>query len=267
MTVRIGTAGWAIPRPVASQFPATGSILERYAGVFTAVEINSSFYRPHRRETYERWAASTPAGFSFAVKLPRTITHEARLGPCDAPLTRFLDEIAGLGGKLGPVLIQLPPSLRFEAAGEQFIRRWGERHPGPTTIEPRHPSWFEPEVDERLAQCRIARVAADPAVVPSASEPGGWQGLTYLRLHGSPVMYASPYDDAALETAAARLAASPGEAWCMFDNTRSGAAAADALRLLARRRAGNLASTPLETTADHASLRPRILGAIDERPD
>ncbi len=267
MTVRIGTAGWAIPRPVAPRLPAEGSILERYARVFTAVEINSSFYRPHRRETYVRWAASTPPGFSFSVKLPRTITHEARLAACDAPLTRFLDEVTGLGDKLGPILVQLPPSLRFEAAGEDFITRWRERHPGPTAIEPRHPSWFEPDVDELLAQSRIARVAADPAVVPSAAEPGGWAGLTYLRLHGSPVMYASPYGEAALEIVAERLAARSGEAWCMFDNTRSGAAAADALALLGRIHAGNLTSTPLETSADHASLPPRILGAIDERPD
>ncbi|UTP41036.1 DUF72 domain-containing protein [Phenylobacterium sp. LH3H17] len=267
MTVRIGTAGWAIPRPVAPGFPAAGSILARYAQVFTAVEINSSFFRSHRRETYERWAASTPPGFSFSVKLPRTITHEARLEPCEGPLARFLNEVAGLGGKLGPILIQLPPSLRFEATGEAFIRGWRDRHSGPTVIEPRHPTWFEPQVEELLARSEVTRVAADPAVVPGAAEPGGWLGLTYTRLHGSPVMYASPYTDAALEAVAARLGARPGEAWCMFDNTRSGAAAADALRLLSRCKPGNLASTALETTADHASLRPRILGAIDDRPD
>jgi uncharacterized protein YecE (DUF72 family) len=81
----------------------------------------------------------------------------------------------------------------------------------------------------------IARVAADPAKVPAAAEPGGWRGLTYLRLHGSPVMYASPYASERLPAIAATLAARRRgtEGWCVFDNTRSGAAAADALALLA----------------------------------
>jgi hypothetical protein len=77
--VRIGTAGWSIPTEHAAPFPALGSHLERYAAVFDAVEINSSFYRPHRPATYERWAASVPEGFRFAVKVPKAITHERRL--------------------------------------------------------------------------------------------------------------------------------------------------------------------------------------------
>lgn len=232
----IGTAGWSIPREVADAFPGEGSVLERYARTFPAVEINTSFYRPHRRTTYERWAASTPQGFRFAVKVPRAVTHERRLAEPAEPLARFFEEISGLGGKLGPVLIQLPPSLAFDITAGRFLASWRKRHSGPTVLEPRHPSWFTAEVDERLVDARIARVAADPAVVPAAAQPGGWPGLTYLRLHGSPVMYDSAYDEAAVAEAQAMLAAHPAEAWCVFDNTRLGAAAADGLRLIARLR-------------------------------
>ncbi|WP_408901606.1 DUF72 domain-containing protein, partial [Pararoseomonas indoligenes] len=77
--VQIGTAGWSIPKQHAGEFDADGSHLERYARRLPAVEINSSFYRPHRPATYERWAASTPESFRFSAKVPRTITHDCRL--------------------------------------------------------------------------------------------------------------------------------------------------------------------------------------------
>lgn len=232
METRIGTAGWSIPKPVADHFPGEGSILERYARTLNAVEINSSFYRPHRRTTYERWAAATPEGFAFAVKLPRTITHVGRLRDYDAALARFLDEIDGLGGKLGVVLIQLPPSLAFDAVAERFITDWRGCFEGPTACEPRHQSWFGPEPEAALDAARIARVAADPAQVASAAEPGGWRGLTYVRWHGSPQMYASPYG-ARIAGAAALLAARPAgtPGWMIFDNTMLGAATADALAM------------------------------------
>src|SRR3954470_11987598 len=113
-TIRIGTAAWSIPREHAAPFPVAGSHLERYAAVLNAVEINSSFYRPHRTATYERWAASVPEDFHFAVKIPKAITHERRLADVDDLLDRFLSEVSGLGPKLGPLLVQLPPSLSFQ---------------------------------------------------------------------------------------------------------------------------------------------------------
>jgi len=110
----IGTAGWSIPAPMAGSFPASGSQLERYSARMTCVEINSSFYRPHRRKTYERWAAGTPYGFRFSAKLPKTITHEHRLADCGKLLDAFLDEAFGLGEKLAVLLVQLPPGLGFD---------------------------------------------------------------------------------------------------------------------------------------------------------
>ena len=228
----MGTAGWSIPAAVRHEFPDAGTMLERYAARFNAVEINSSFHRPHRRSTWERWAASVPAEFRFAVKLPKTITHERRLVDVDALLEQFAMEVGGLGARLGPVLVQLPPSLIFveQTAAGFFDRLQGELHAA-CACEPRHPSWFTPQADALLTGLRVARVAADPARCPEAALPGGWRGLIYARWHGSPAMYRSSYAAAALAAHAdlARL----GDSWTFYDNTMLGAATADALGLSA----------------------------------
>jgi uncharacterized protein YecE (DUF72 family) len=235
MAVRIGTAGWAIPRAVAAAFPGEGSGLQRYAARFDAVEVNSRFYRPHKPETWARWAESTPPEFRFAVKAPKTVTHDARLVDTEAPMAAFFEELAALGSKLGPILLQFPPSLPYDPdIAARFFGDLRERFDGLVAAEPRHASWFEPDAETVLVKHRIARVAADPTKVVAAAEPGGWRGLTYVRLHGSPRMYWSAYDAAYLDTLAARLKRAPGEVWCIFDNTASGAAAADALGLQER---------------------------------
>ena len=231
--VRIGTAGWSIPKEAAAAFPLDGIHLERYARVFDAAEINSSFHRPHRASTYQRWAAAVPETFRFAVKIPKTITHVSRLHEVEPLLDRFLAEAAGLANKLGPLLVQLPPSLAFATApAERFLRDLRARVDGPIACEPRHASWFAPEVDVLLSELRIGRVAADPAPVPEASRPGGWPGLTYCRLHGSPRIYYSAYSNETVEAVVAQLAiraADGSECWCIFDNTAAGAATANAL--------------------------------------
>jgi uncharacterized protein YecE (DUF72 family) len=233
----IGCAGWSIPRAYAEQFPVGGSHLERYAQRLPAVEINSSFYRPHRPATYARWAASVPEWFRFAVKVPREITHVHRLRAVDASLERFLSEATALGTALGPLLIQLPPSLRFDAAVvETFLTTLRAQFSGSVVCEPRHASWFSDEAERMLVARRVARVAADPAPVLQAAQPGGWPGLVYMRLHGSPILYESTYSDADLERYAQmlRTAAQNVPAWCIFDNTALGAATENALDLLTR---------------------------------
>jgi uncharacterized protein YecE (DUF72 family) len=231
----VGTAGWSIPKEYAGAFPGDGSHLERYARIFRAVEINSSFYRPHRPSTYERWAASVPTGFQFSVKLPREITHTRRLVDAVEPLDRFLGEVRALGSALGPLLVQLPPSLRFEqATAEQFLDDFREKFDGQLACEPRHETWFGNVADAVLRNYHVARVAADPAVVPQASHPGGWPGLVYIRLHGSPKVYYSAYSPEAVAATARRLHAAPSEAgnrWCIFDNTAVGEATGQALDL------------------------------------
>jgi uncharacterized protein YecE (DUF72 family) len=233
MTIRVGTAGWSIASRFTAAFPSEGSALSRYAAVLPAVEINSSFYRPHRPETYARWAQSVPEKFRFAVKVPRIITHERRLLDPEEPLDRFLSEVLVLGDRLGPILIQLPPSLAFETeTAERFLCLVRERFAGTLVIEPRHPGWFSAEAEALLQRWRIHRVAADPAIVPAARRPGGAPGFVYLRLHGSPRIYHSPYGRHLLPGIAEELMAAVGsESWCIFDNTASSAALADALAL------------------------------------
>ncbi|HEY1952911.1 MAG TPA: DUF72 domain-containing protein [Gemmatimonadaceae bacterium] len=231
--IHLGCAGWNIRREHTDRFAAAGTHLQRYAGGFNAVEINSCFYRPHRRATYERWAASVPEGFRFSVKLPKAITHAARLLGITDDLTRFLDETSGLGEKRGPILVQLPPSFACDPAlAESFFGELRARFEGDVAFEPRHESWFSGEVDAFLKAARIARVAADPARVPIAAAPGGWENLVYNRLHGSPRVYYSAYPPEYLEGVAGQLADHAyrgARVWCIFDNTALGAATSDAL--------------------------------------
>jgi uncharacterized protein YecE (DUF72 family) len=238
MTVWVGCAGWSLPRSEQARFPETGSHLERYAARFPAVEINSSFHRPHRPATYARWKASVPPTFRFSVKVPKTITHGLRLHQTEDLLETFLTEVSGLGDTLGCLLVQLPPSLAFEAeVADRFFAALRARTAAAVACEPRHPSWFDPGAGDLLAQRGIARVAADPARVPAAAEPGGWLGMTYYRLHGSPKIYYSAYSEEFLRALAEKIdadAAAGRDIWCIFDNTTLGAATANALDLLSR---------------------------------
>ena len=236
--VRVGCAGWSIPSPHAHLFGDGDSHLARYATRFDVVEINSTFHRPHRPETFERWAAVVPPRFRFSVKLPRAITHDARLRGTGDALTAFFDQVAGLGAKLGGVLVQLPPSLAYDArVAETFFAMLRRRSAVPVACEPRHASWFAPAVDVLWARHAIARVAADPARLPEAAVPGGagaparWR---YWRWHGSPRIYYSRYGDDALRDLARSLrthALARAPSWCIFDNTAHGHAMADAARL------------------------------------
>ena len=234
----IGTAGWSLPRAEQPRFPGEGSHLERYARVFRAVEINSTFHRPHRESTFVRWAASVPPGFRFSVKLPRTITHDHKLAGTKALVEAFLAQLSPLGRHLGCLLVQLPPKLELEARrASAFLEHLRGVHGGAIALEPRHESWFTPAAERLLARFGIARVAADPPRAANGFEPGGAAGLAYYRLHGSPRVYYSSYADDFLEALAARLAALRREgvaAWCIFDNTTLGAGTANALSLAAR---------------------------------
>jgi uncharacterized protein YecE (DUF72 family) len=233
--LRIGTTGWSVPSLYLDLVPPGGSHLERYARCLNAVEINSSFYRPHRRTTYQRWAQCVPDDFRFAVKVPKAITHEAGLADCGALLDRFVEETTGLGDKLGVLLVQLPPkSTLSKRVADRFFCDLRTRIDIAVVLEPRHASWFAPGVDDWLAQRRIARAAADPARVSGADEPGGWNKLAYYRWHGSPRIYYSDYGAAALTALKRRLEDNreyASSVWCIFDNTASGAALGNALTL------------------------------------
>ena len=200
--------------------------------MFGGVEINSSFYRQHKRATYERWAASVPASFRFAVKIPRAITHDQALVASDVLLDVFLEEATALGDRLGPLLVQLPPSLVFDPEiADEFFTTLRGLYSGDVVCEPRNASWFEAPADELLTRHRVARVAADPALVHDAAHPGGWRGLAYYRLHGSPQMYYSSYAVEYLTMIAEQLRSVDVSRWCIFDNTTLGAATGNALVL------------------------------------
>jgi uncharacterized protein YecE (DUF72 family) len=233
--IRIGTAGWTIPAAAADSFPVEGSALARYASVFNAVEINSTFHRSHRTSTFERWRDAVPTSFAFSVKISKAITHVAKLVDCNTALDAFLTEASHLGDKLGPLLLQLPPKLHFDpdVAGP-FCKLLDADGRFTVVCEPRHASWFTAEADEWLRERRIARVAADPARHDGAGTPGGWRGLSYYRLHGSPRTYYSSYGSDVLAKLRQELRADgAAERWCIFDNTASGAAALNALELQA----------------------------------
>ena len=207
----IGCAGWSLGREYWPQFPAEGTHLQRYAAQFNCVEINSSFYRPHRRQTYARWADSVPPGFRFSVKMPKQITHELRLQNCDQALDEFLGQCEGLADRLECLLVQLPPSLVFEpASAEAFFVALRQRFAGAVVLEPRHESWVAAPM---LQAYRIAQVVVDPSRI-----------------------YHSAYDERYLQALAEQMkvaAAEGAAAWCIFDNTASGAALGNALALAA----------------------------------
>ena len=237
--LHIGTAGWTIPKDHAVSTPRPGSHLERYARVFPCCEINSSFHRSHRAATWRRWAEAVPADFRFAVKLPKTLTHVAKLAISPDALDPFFSEVAGLGDRLGPLLVQLPPSLRFEdCPAAEFFEMLRARTEGPVALEPRHTSWFSEDVSELLKRHKVSRVIADPPrhAHSDLSAPlvlGGFQGLAYFRLHGSPRTYYSTYEQPFLDEIVKRIKELPRttKVWMIFDNTALGGAFQNAKEL------------------------------------
>jgi len=234
MSILIGTAGWSIPRDVADSFPAEGSALERYASRFRIAEINSSFHRPHRTSTWERWRDSVPQGFRFSAKLPKEITHTRKLVDCGPEIETFLGQAQTLGEKLAVLLVQLPPKLSFDrTVARGFFSNLMNCTDAIIACEPRHVTWFSEDASDLLAELGVARVAADPAICDAAARPGDWGALRYWRLHGSPVVYRSSYVDR-VGLYASELTRNAGggcAVWCIFDNTASSAGASDALAL------------------------------------
>jgi uncharacterized protein YecE (DUF72 family) len=254
LSVYVGCAGWGLSSKVASHFPEEGSHLERYAQVFSSVEINSSFYRAHQPKTYARWAESVPDAFRFCVKVPRTITHELRLRVADAAMHAFVDQVASLGDKLGGLLLQLPPSLALDMPEAlKFFSTLRGLTNVRVVCEPRHVSWFTPAAAEVMRDADIACVHAHPLPAPGI-EPAGDPHTLYIRLHGAPHMYYSAYNDAFIDAVALQIAEarrSDRQVWCIFDNTAHGEAIPNALTLMGRLEAmGQAFHYPVGCTRD-----------------
>jgi uncharacterized protein YecE (DUF72 family) len=235
--VWIGTSGWSYPSWARDLYAGVPRAhwLAAYAARFDAVEVDASFYRAIARTTYARWRADTPAPFRFAIKGHRYLTHVRRLDGVDAALARQRDAAAALGDKLAAVLWQLPARFarnldRLRCFAHALAAWPAVRH----AIEFRHPSWFDDAVAELLAHYRIANCQSDAADWPR------WDAVTtdvvYVRLHGRVLTYESRYDARALRRWADRIERWRGErrtVYVYFDNTDSGHAWRDALRLRA----------------------------------
>jgi len=232
----VGCAGWSVPKANAAAFPVEGSHLERYAATLPAVEINTSFYRPHKPATYAKWAACVPEGFRFSVKVPRAITHDAGMRDVEQQLVQFASEAGALGDKLGCLLVQLPPKSGFvDETARTFFRQLHAIFGCTVAFEARHPSWFSDAATELLVESRVVRVIADPAAgqpgphVPTSSE------TLYVRLHGTPRIYYSRYVPEYVESVRRELArqtAAGRTCWCIFDNTAAFEAVPNALELM-----------------------------------
>lgn len=231
--IYVGCAGWQLPKSMADRFDSEGPHLARYASRLMAVEINTSFYSSHRLHTWRRWWDTTPPDFRFAVKMPRWITHYRRLTSTEG-LSAFLEQVACLGDKLGPLLVQLPPKLALDTSKhDDFFATLRGRHTGPVVCEPRHESWYTDEGERMLRNHQVARVAVDPSQHPGDDTTGGWPGVYYVRLHGYPKRFYSSYEDAFLKALANRLRklAAEAETWCIFNNTARDGGLSNALLL------------------------------------
>ena len=210
---------------------------------FTAVEVDASFYRQQKPETFQRWASEVPEQFGFAVRGHRYLTHNKKLLDVEEPLQRVMAQAEGLGPKLKVMLWQLPPFLgknleRLESFGKALQGWSSTRH----AMEFRHKSWFSDDVAEILSRY---------CLVNTQSDAGKWElwpavttDVVYVRLHGKPDTYASRYEDDVLDSWARRI-----EGWLdekrsvhvYFDNDIHGHAPHDAVRLLEKlSRFGNL---------------------------
>lgn len=180
-----GTSGFSYPEWKGTFYPSDlpgAEMLRFYGKAFTTVEINNSFYRYPKEETLTQWAQTVPPGFLFSVKAHRRITHLKRLKDVDADLAFFSERVRTLGDRLGPLLFQLPPSLRCDLPLlEVFLM---QLRPGaPAAMEFRHASWRQDSVYRLLEEHRVTLGVAETDEEEQPKEVVG--PLSYLRLHKS----------------------------------------------------------------------------------
>jgi uncharacterized protein YecE (DUF72 family) len=249
--IHLGTSGWQY-RDWRGRFYPPGlpprEWLALYSARFATVEVNNAFYRLPERDTFARWRASTPADFCLAVKVSRYLTHIKRLRDPAEPVARFLDRAAGLESKLGPVLLQLPPTLTADPDALADVLR---RFPPAVrvAVEPRHPSWWTAPVRATLERHGAALCWADRGGRPVTPL---WRtaDFGYLRMHEGRAEPRPRYGKRALASWLDRAAAEfPGAepVHVYFNNDPGGAAIADAAALagLARRRGWSVTRAPV----------------------
>ncbi len=233
-TLRIGTSGWSYRHWRGAFYPAglpPREWFRHYASRFSTVEVNATFYRLPRPETFETWARQAPPGFCFALKASRYLTHVRRLREPAQPLGRLLRAARPLGGHLGPLLFQLPPRWVPEPSR---LRELAEALPPglPAAVEFRTPAGYSPRVLDLLADLGFALVVHDHPAAPAPREVTG--PFVYLRLHGPGPLYGGEYGAAGLEPWADWIREVRGQGlpvYAYFNNDAGAAAPRDALRL------------------------------------
>jgi len=229
--ILVGTSGWQYDEWRGGFYPAglpKRAWLSFFASRFPVVEVNNSFYRLPSKDTFSRWRDETPPGFVIAPKLSRFVTHIRRLRDCEEPLKLFLDNARGLGTKLGPLLVQLPP--RFPADPERlraFLRLMPRRVRA--AVEFRDRSWERDDVFEILDAVGAAFVIPDrPGLRVPSVVTGGW---SYIRFHQGRED-APGYARDKLRRWADRISSMPAkDTYVFFNNDERGAAVRDALTL------------------------------------
>lgn len=238
MTVLVGTSGWQYADWREVLYPAglpQSRWLRRYAECFDTVENNNAFYRLPTPENFGRWREETPEGFVMAVKASRFLTHIKRLKDPEEPVERLLRSARGLRERLGPILLQLPPTLRADPGRlDRCLRRFPARVR--VAVEPRHESWWTDEVRDVLARRGAALCWADRLGHPLTPlwRTADW---AYVRFHEGAARPWPSYGDRALRSWVERV---PGEAYVYFNNDPGGAAVRDAARFAALAREAGL---------------------------
>src|SRR5256885_2795994 len=196
--ILVGTSGWQYKDWRERFYPAgmpQSRWLEHYAENFATVEVNNAFYRLPERDTFVAWRHRTPRDFRVAVKMSRYLTHIKRLRDPAEPVERFLNRAYGLGDKLGPVLLQLPPTLRFDLdALDDVLARFPSEVK--VAVEPRHASWWVPETRDLLEKYQAALCWSDRLGRPGAPPPRA-AGLRDLRPHQGRARPRPPHGTAA----------------------------------------------------------------------
>ena len=236
-TIRVGCSGWQYKHWRGDFYPAELPMsrwFAHYALTFDTVEINNSFYRLPSADTFAKWRGQAPSHFLYAVKASRFLTHMKKLKDPEAPLARFLDNVAHLGPRLGPILYQLPPRWPVNPERlEMFLRALprGYRH----TIEFRDASWYDERVYELLRRYEVALCLHD--MQGSASGKMVVGPFIYARFHFGTKKYGGRYPDDRLDEWADWLAARAREGlhvFAYFNNDVGGHAPRDAVRLRQR---------------------------------
>jgi uncharacterized protein YecE (DUF72 family) len=237
MPILVGTSGWQYRDWRGLLYPpglAQRRWLEHYASQYATVENNGAFYRLPAAETFADWHSRTPEGFLMAVKASRYLTHIRRLRDPAEPVGRLLSAASGLGGRLGPVLLQLPPGLRADAHALDGCLREFAAFPGPgrvrVAVEFRHESWWTDEIRELLIRRGAALCWADRLGRPVTRlwRTADWG---YLRLHEGAAQPWPRYGEQALRSWVRRIAqtwADQEEVFAFFNNDPGGAAVRDA---------------------------------------